>query len=107
MLEIIAKTTILKLTFIYTCLIELANVLTQNGTETGDFVDNILKTIPSQITVYLGTIYGLTIVFIKFSNAWKTHNMNRYEVKTAKEDYHIKEIQVDKLENETENDGAI
>ncbi len=96
--------TLFKWAFGYACVAEFANVVTQNGTETGDFVDNILNTIPSQVTVYLGIVYGVTIILIKLSNAWKTHYLNRYEVKTAKENYHIKEIEVDKLENETEND---
>ena len=95
--------TILKWAFGYACISEFADLVTQSGTETGDFVDNILSTIPSKVTAYLGFAYGVAIVFKKLSSVWKAHHLDRYEVKTAKENFHIKEIEVDKLEGDNEN----
>ena len=96
----ITKVSILKWAFGYSCVAQFFNLITQSGTESGDFVQNILSSIPSQIAGYLGVIYGVAIVVKKLSEVWKEHHLDRYEVKTAKENFHIKEIETKKIDKE-------
>jgi hypothetical protein len=96
----ITKVSILKWAFGYSCVAQFANLITQSGTESGNFVDNILSSIPSQVAGYLGVIYGVAIVVKKVSEVWKQHHLDRYEIKMARENFHIKEIETKKIDKE-------
>jgi hypothetical protein len=96
----ITKISILKWAFGYSCVAQFFNLITQSGTEAGDFVNNILSSIPSQVAGYLGVIYGVAIVVKKVSEVWKQHHLDRYEIKMARENFHIKEIETKKIDKE-------
>ena len=100
LLSSITNMTVLKWAFGYSCAAQFANLIIQNGTEAGDFVNNILSSIPSQVAGYLGVIYGVAIVVKKVSEVWKQYHLDRYEIKTAKENFHIKEVEVKKINKE-------
>jgi hypothetical protein len=100
LLSSITNMTVLKWAFGYSCAAQFVNLIIQNGTEAGDFVNNILSSIPSQVAGYLGVIYGVAIVVKKVSEVWKQHHLDRYEIKTAKENFHIKEVEVKKINKE-------
>ncbi len=63
----------------------------------------MINAVPSKIVGYLGVVYGLAIVAKKISEAWKAHQLNKYDVKIAKENFEQKEIQTDKKRKELDN----
>lgn len=60
-------------------------MITPQTSGTSDFVDTIISSVPTKVAGYLGILYGLAIVVKKGSEAWKAHQLHRYEVKKAKQ----------------------
>jgi hypothetical protein len=92
---------LLKWAFGYSCVVQFVNLIAPSNTQTGDFVDNILSSIPSQVAGYLGVIYGVAIVVKKVSEVWKSHNLDKIEIKTARENFEQKELETDKKRKES------
>jgi ABC-type phosphate transport system permease subunit len=85
MISLITSNLMLKSAFVYSCAIQLFSFLTPSNTQANDFLNDILSAIPSQIAGYLGVVYGVAIVAKKVSEVWKSHHLDRVELKTAKE----------------------
>tara|TARA_R100000541_G_scaffold35140_1_gene43518 strand:- start:1267 stop:1587 length:321 start_codon:yes stop_codon:yes gene_type:complete len=99
-ISVITNKVVLKWAFGYSCAAQFASLVTQSGTEAGTFVENILSSVPSQVAGYLGVIYGVAIVVKKVSEVWKEHHLDRYEIKTAKENFYMKEMETRHRRNE-------
>ena len=84
----------LKYCFGYSFTIASASRLEQELTN-GNFFTNILESIPSQVVVVLGIIYGVALVGKQISNTWFSHQNNRLNYKQNKENLEQKEIETD------------
>lgn len=61
-----------------------------------DFITAILGSIPASISWVLGVIYGIVIIVVKISDGNKHIQLNKIEIKKAKEDLEQAEIKTDK-----------
>lgn len=100
MISIITSNLLLKFSFGYSCFISLAGFLVPSNTQANDIVNDIVSAMPSRIAGYLGVIYGVAIVVKKVSEVWKSHHLDRFELKTAKEIFEQKELETEKLRNQ-------
>lgn len=81
----IINSTVLKYSFVYSCVIQFTNMITPESSVTQNFVDAMLSSVPTKIAGYLGVIYGIAIVVKKISEVWKFHQLDRYDVRNAKQ----------------------
>ncbi len=100
MISIITSNLIFKTAFGYCCTISLAGLITPVNTQANDIVNDIVSAMPSRIAGYLGVIYGVAIVVKKVSEVWKSHHLDRFELKTAREILEQKELETEKLRNQ-------
>ena len=99
-LTFITKSTILKGCFGYSGAIWFFSLVSPKSSPVDGFFQEILNAVPSKIAGYLGIIYGLAIVSKKISEVWKSIQLDKYEVKMAKEKLNQKEIETDRQRNE-------
>ena len=98
----IIKSTVLKYSFIYSCTIQFFNMITPQTSGANDFIDLILSSMPTKIAGYLGVLYGIAVVVKKGSEVWKFHQLDRYEVKKAKQAWESGELDNDRKRKELE-----
>ena len=91
----ITKITLLKYAFGYSCFMQFFSLLIPDNTQAGDLVHSLVSAIPSQIAGYLGVIYGIAIVIKKISEVWKFNQLDRFDVKNAREVFEQKEIETE------------
>ena len=99
-LTLITNSTILKACFGYSGTIWLMSLISPQNSPMNGFIEQILNAVPSKIAGYLGIIYGLAIVSKKISEVWRSIQLDKYEVKMAKEKLSQIEIETDKQRNE-------
>ena len=103
LLNLIVKSTVLKICFVYTVLVRVPYMFMPEGMGIDGFLSDILSSIPSRVAGYLGVVYGLVIIAKKLSEGWKSHRQNIYDVKTARENYLQKKIETQKKQKELDD----
>lgn len=82
----------MKYSFFYSCSVQFVSLITPQTSGTAHFVDTIISSVPTKVAGYLGILYGVAIVVKKGSEAWKAHLLHKYEVKKAKQQWQMGEM---------------